>query len=433
MKCRFLALELVLFIFLLGSCSINKKISKQANLLLMNDTSIRTGHIGISLFEPSTNTYWYNYNATHYFIPASNTKLFSFYTGLKYLKDSLVAARYDVMEDSILVLDAMADPSFLQPAFSYQPLFDLMKKYKRTELHFEPYRSTPQYGYGWAWDDYEETYMPLPSQFPIYGNQVRVKKEAQSVRIQPAYFEKEFTNNEPNSQSGFQARRAFGSNTFWSYSGKNKMQEIPFIADINTVVNLLQDTLHTKVEWKALDLWNAKYKYCYSQPTDTLLKQMMHRSDNFYAEQVLMMASKLQLGTMNAEKMRKYMLENSLKDIPQQPNWVDGSGLSRYNLFTPMSIVYLLNKMKQEYSWDRITNILPTGGEGTIRNYYFKDSGYIFAKTGTLSNNCALSGYLITKKGKLLIFSILANNYIGPAGPVRRAVEHFLETIRAKY
>jgi D-alanyl-D-alanine carboxypeptidase/D-alanyl-D-alanine-endopeptidase (penicillin-binding protein 4) len=77
--------------------------------------------------------------------------------------------------------------------------------------------------------------------------------------------------------------------------------------------------------------------------------------------------------------------------------------------------------------------ILPTGGEGTLSSYYKKNSGYIFAKTGTLSNNCALSGYIITNKGKLLIFSILANNYISPATPVRRAVEQFIQQLIEKY
>jgi serine-type D-Ala-D-Ala carboxypeptidase/endopeptidase (penicillin-binding protein 4) len=77
--------------------------------------------------------------------------------------------------------------------------------------------------------------------------------------------------------------------------------------------------------------------------------------------------------------------------------------------------------------------ILPTGGEGTLSSYYKKDAGFIFAKTGTLSNNCAISGYLITKKGKLLIFSILANNYITGATPVRKAVEQFLQQLREKY
>jgi D-alanyl-D-alanine carboxypeptidase/D-alanyl-D-alanine-endopeptidase (penicillin-binding protein 4) len=78
-------------------------------------------------------------------------------------------------------------------------------------------------------------------------------------------------------------------------------------------------------------------------------------------------------------------------------------------------------------------NILPTGGEGTISNYYKTEAGFIFAKTGTLSNNCALSGYLVTKKNKVLIFSVLANNYQTSSTPVRRAVEKFLENIRDNY
>ena len=81
---------------------------------------------------------------------------------------------------------------------------------------------------------------------------------------------------------------------------------------------------------------------------------------------------------------------------------------------------------------ERLKNILATGGAGTLKLYYKKDAGYIFAKTGTLNNNCALSGYLITKKNKLYIFSILANNYTGGATPIRKAVEKFLTEVRDK-
>lgn len=89
--------------------------------------------------------------------------------------------------------------------------------------------------------------------------------------------------------------------------------------------------------------------------------------------------------------------------------------------------------MKNEFGWDRVKNILPTGGTGTLSSYYKKEGGFIYAKTGTLSNNCALSGYMITKKGKLLIFSVLANNYRTGATPVRKAVEQFLVGIREKH
>lgn len=159
----------------------------------------------------------------------------------------------------------------------------------------------------------------------------------------------------------------------------------------------------------------------------------MHRSDNFFAEQTLLMASNEFLGLMSDDKIIDTILKTSLSDLPQRPKWVDGSGLSRYNLATPQSFVHLLNKTKNEFGLNRLKNILPTGGTGTLSNYYKKYAGNIFAKTGTLSNNCALSGYLITQKGKLLIFSILNNNYITGATPVRKAVEKFLVDIIEKY
>jgi D-alanyl-D-alanine carboxypeptidase/D-alanyl-D-alanine-endopeptidase (penicillin-binding protein 4) len=156
----------------------------------------------------------------------------------------------------------------------------------------------------------------------------------------------------------------------------------------------------------------------------------MHNSDNFFAEQTLLMASNEYLGYMSDEKMIDTILTSTLASLPQRPKWVDGSGLSRYNLATPASIVFLLNKMKNEFGLERLKEILPTGGKGTLLNYFKTEAGYIFAKTGTLSNNCALSGFLITKKGKLLIFSVMNNNYITGATPIRRAVEKFLKQIR---
>ena len=82
---------------------------------------------------------------------------------------------------------------------------------------------------------------------------------------------------------------------------------------------------------------------------------------------------------------------------------------------------------------ERLKGIFPTGGQGSLKNYFISDSSFIYAKTGSMSNIAALSGYLITKKGKTLIFSIIVNNYITNAYPVRRAIESFLQQIRNKY
>ncbi len=171
----------------------------------------------------------------------------------------------------------------------------------------------------------------------------------------------------------------------------------------------------------------------YSQATDSMLSLMMHRSDNFFAEQSLQMVSLNRLGVMNDRKIIDTILKTDFKNLPQPPRWADGSGLSRYNLFTPQDFVFILNKMKTEFGMERIKTILPTGGEGTIGSYYKADSGYIYVKTGTLSGVVALSGFLYTKKGKQLIFSILVNNHQSSAMDIRRAVEKFLQGVRNKY
>jgi len=139
------------------------------------------------------------------------------------------------------------------------------------------------------------------------------------------------------------------------------------------------------------------------------------------------------LGVMNDEKIIDTLLKTDFKDLPQKPRWADGSGLSRYNLFTPQAMVAILTKMKNEFGMERIKVIFPTGGEGTISSYYKQDAGFIYGKTGTLSGVVAFSGFLYTKKGKLLIFSTLINNHQGSATDIRRAIENFLQGVRSKY
>ena len=118
-------------------------------------------------------------------------------------------------------------------------------------------------------------------------------------------------------------------------------------------------------------------KIFYSRPVDSLFKPMMFNSDNFFAEQTLLMAGNELLGYMDDEKMIDTILKTGLSDIPQKPKWVDGSGLSRYNLFTPRSFVYLLNKMKNEFGMHRLKNILFPNTPIWKRVLVFKKNGMI--------------------------------------------------------
>ena len=442
-------------IFILASCSVSKQISKQANTILLNDTAISKGHIGISIYEPATNKYWYNYNATKYFIPASNTKLFTLYAGMKYLGDSLVGLRYYNMGNNFLEIRPTADPTFLHPEFKNQPVYDFLH-YSSQNLYFiGTYWKDEHKGNGWAWNDYPETYMAEKNAFPIYGNLIKIffkNDTLTSIPFQygdiPKYIANwwEYPNNKQlpplhkaNLPKKFSIKRLSESSSFlgiFPSESEFVTTYIPRAINDDETIIFLNDTIKSKIP----ATYNFKSggelpepQIIHSQPSDSLFKPMMYRSDNFFAEQTLLMASNEHLGYMSDEKIIDTLLKLDLKDVPQKPRWVDGSGLSRYNLFTPQSFVYILNKAKNEFGWNRLKNILPTGGTGTLSSYYKNDSSFIYAKTGTLSNNCALSGFLITKKGKLLIFSVLANNYQTGATPVRKAVEKFLQDIRENY
>src|SRR6266480_2414858 len=99
--CLVCVLHLTFSIF--TSCAIQNKISKSATQLILKDSSLTTAHVGISVYEPATNKYWYNYQGDHYFVPASNTKIPTCYAAMKYLGDSLVTFSITENVDSIFL------------------------------------------------------------------------------------------------------------------------------------------------------------------------------------------------------------------------------------------------------------------------------------------------------------------------------------------
>lgn len=446
-----------LFIITSGlySCSINKQIGKQAANTVLKDSAINTGNIGICIYEPATKTYWYNYNSTHYFIPASNTKLFTLYAGMKYLGDSLTGIKYRFNKDEI-ILQGTGDPTLLNDEYKKQPVVDFLKMQKKSISLDHSNWKEENWGNGWAWNDFVDNYCVERSALPVYANLYKFYIKDSMLQSDPPYqqdavksfdWTKYMNNNYPylhlknlpknfavvrdNSISDVIKIKESSSKFYTTYVPKNidDYINLSYLKDVVNNTGYGEDSV-IRYHYAEKNIYTNKI---YSQASDSLFKPMMHRSDNFFAEQTLLMASNEHLGYMNDEKIIDTILNTDLKDVPQKPKWVDGSGLSRYNLFTPQSFVYILNKMKNDFGLDRMKVILPTGGEGTLSSYYKKDAGFIYAKTGTLSNNCALSGYLITNKGKLLIFSVLTNNYITGATPVRRAVERFLQGIREKY
>ena len=427
-----------------SACSVRQKLQKAANQNIIEASNLAGAHIGIHVFDPASNSNLFSYQSNKYFVPASNTKIVTCFAALKYLGDSVAAAQIFATDSGMYVF-ASGDPTFLQPEYTSHPLLGVLKTANKIYLHTPSFTAKP-FGQGWSWDDYDASYMPSRSAFPMYGNVVRYAKNGGQLTVMPTFFKDSTKGLSATISKGFSVSRQMASNQFLVQpsSGSNTLEEIPYrtsnwtTTSLTLEASLLSEALGgTKVI--AVDPATtlnmpAAASTIYSRPLDSLLKPLMHRSDNFYAEQALLMVGKGLHQSFDDKKTIAYLLANDLADLAQKPSWVDGSGLSRYNLFTPENFTSILHKMYTSYSFERLQNIFPTGGEagGTLTSNYKNLNGKIFAKTGTLSGQVALSGYLITKKGKTLIFSVLVNNHTTTASAVRKAVEQFIQVLYNK-
>ena len=425
----------ILIVFFISWCGGCSPISKKSldKTFLQTDKNFQD-HTGFALYNPEKQKTLYEYKSSHYFTPGSNTKIFTFFSCLTLLGDSIPALKYVQQADS-LIFWGTGDPSFLyKEVYDNQRVYSFLKSTPRS-LYFSDHNfQTTNFGPGWAWDDYNDYYSAERSPFPIYGNILSLRAYGKRVEIQPPYF-KNYLKFEGKEEKAKVIRR-LESNEFVfhpNFTQNEFKADVPFKASGELTATLLTDTLKKMVRLVAKPLSKSALTL-YSTPVDTLYKVMMQESDNLIAEQLLLICSQTLSDTLQPEIAIRYMKKNLLNDLKDEPRWVDGSGLSRYNLFTPRSVVQVWDKIYQRLPRERLFALLATGGKsGTIKNWYYGKEPYIFGKTGSLSNNHCLSGYLVTKKGKTLIFAFMNNNFTTAVNDIRRNMENILRSIYESY
>ncbi|HXL15409.1 MAG TPA: D-alanyl-D-alanine carboxypeptidase, partial [Methylomirabilota bacterium] len=107
--------------------------------------------------------------------------------------------------------------------------------------------------------------------------------------------------------------------------------------------------------------------------------------------------------------------------------FVDGSGLSPLNLATPRVFVRWLQFLDKDPTLGAIFrgSLASPGAVGTLQKR-FPDLGpgvVLRAKSGTLTNVSGLSGYVTTRGGEKVAFSILSNGNRGSVAAPRAAEE----------
>jgi len=415
---------LLLTASLITSCSTDKSISRKVARQFKNSEVIKQYQVGFALFNMDRKEMIFQKNAEKYFTPASNTKLFTFYASLKMLPERMPALKYIEHNDS-LIFWGTGDPAFLQFAVKDRSAYDFLRATDK-KIYFSPGRYTGSfYGEGWSWDDYDYYYQPEITELPIMDNMVTSSyRSVDKIDINPKIFASGFRVDSTKTTGNFQVTRDFLTNTF-HYPAvpvkSNYNQQNPYKTSTQTTIEVLGDTLHKYVGLVKMKI-PGDVKTLPGASRDSVLKHMMLPSDNFIAEHLLLVCSD-QLGdTLSTSKAINHIVKNYLSFLPDKPKWVDGSGLSRQNLFTPRDMVYLLDTIYRTVNNpQKLYKMLPAGGQsGTLKNAYPKtDTPFVYGKTGSLGGVHNQSGYVLTQKGKTYIFSFMNNGFVKPTAEVR--------------
>ena len=161
-----------------------------------------------------------------------------------------------------------------------------------------------------------------------------------------------------------------------------------------------------------------------SPPLREIATVLMKVSQNLYAETLLkaMGAARGGLGTAEGGRTRVRATLDSWGIPPDAYVMLDGSGLSRYNYVTAEMVTTVLARMYGDPRHrEAFTSTLPVAGkDGSLatRMKRTRAEGNALAKTGSISNVRTLSGFVRSRDGEMLVFSILSNDFVIPAATV---------------
>lgn len=174
-----------------------------------------------------------------------------------------------------------------------------------------------------------------------------------------------------------------------------------------------------------------------SQPLSQILRELGKYSDNFVAEMVLKVLGAERRGVPGTSAHGAEVVHARLAalgiEVPDL-TLVNGSGLFDGNLVAPKHITDLLEAMVPHNDcWPEFLSQLSVGGQdGTLHNRLLSlpQGVVVRAKTGTLNDVIALSGYILGKRSdEGFAFSILANGIRGHQSATRTMVDNLIQQL----
>jgi len=410
-----------------GQVELSGRSLRQLQTLVEFSEVFKPGHTGFALYDLDYRTYLYGYNADRLFVPASNVKLLTFYLANRLLGQRAPGLFYQEYTDHLEVWGS-GYPLLMHPTFygldEVGPW--IASQTKPIVLHFPPEGpdAVPRYGAGWSWDDYNDGYVYERSTLPVYGNRLFLNLSAVDAEGRQVLLGAPVSiagNLRENPLQRAHLRRSEFGNDFTVSPDFMTAASFPLQRPLKLSAQLISNEIAAAHPHQRFSTGQAPYPEGHTLNAlevslpDTVFRKLLWDSDNFLAEQLLLQAAASRYVKPDVKALLQYARDTLLPPLGIEGfRWVDGSGLSRYNLMTPRQMTRLVMGLDDEVGRDRLLTLLPRGGvSGTLINRFNdKQKPYVWAKTGSLSGVVCVSGLLRTRKGKWLAFSFMHNNHV---------------------
>ena len=383
-------------------------------------------HVALIVEPLNTSKPKASYQGENYMTPASNVKLLTFLAAIQSF-DSLPCLYY-IEKDSIMHFKASGYPLLFHPFYPDPELASFFDQKYSWHYHV-PKSKLNTHGHGWSWDDYPYYYAAETSPFPIYGNTTQVFVAPNNNRMIPRPLEKQLVMD--TLKQKFHRERS--KNRFYLNPQMINERDTlygPFLTSDSLFTHLLEKHTEHPVKLVEDSQIFSNWDMLYSNQEALLYKALLQDSDNGVAEALLNMISQKTFDEMNIQKTIDTLKIQWNQWLPDPIEWVDGSGVSRYNMITPRTLIAVLKKIYKEAGLETIKKYFPqSGSSGTLKDYAIRN---VYARTGTLRHNHNLSGYWISDRGNVYVFSIMANHFTDTTDEIRKGISELLRQFQKK-
>jgi D-alanyl-D-alanine carboxypeptidase/D-alanyl-D-alanine-endopeptidase (penicillin-binding protein 4) len=423
---------------------------------LLADKTLQTGFQGVLIQSLKDHTTLYERNADKVFLPASNNKLLTSGAALSlmgpdYVYNTKIVAGTAPDSRGVLHADlslvgsgdpvlSAADLTALAHALKTAGLKRIEGAVTANDSLFDQQRL----GEGWDWDDEPYYYSAQVSALNLNKNLISVrvfpgKKVGDPVRVvvtptdKYMTIQKTATTAAAKSKSTISVVRMRGQNilviggTVALDTTEDAAPKVTLTIENPTgfALAFFREALakegirvgNKRCSASAGTITLAEHK---SVPLSEMLKLLNKPSDNLIAECLLKTVGAFKKGTgtagsdgTGAQSARTFFTSIGM-DVTHL-NQADGSGLSRFNFVSPRDFVQLLTYLHDQTTFPVLYDSLPIAGvDGSLRNRLKNTpaANNCHAKTGYISHASSLSGYITTKDGDMLVFSMLMNNHL---------------------